>query len=374
MATEPQAIPALRRAFLLALALPFSIVSSGCNALLGNNDVTGTATDGGQVARMGDGSLSGSSDAAADGTASGRDGSVAATDGGTDATLSSDGGASDARVADGAVDAAADGPTVGPLCDPATAFGTPTLVPGIPAGGEVHGRLSPDEKTIWFDTSQGTIYVGTRDSVGGVFSYKGLAADGGAVAFTSNDVFPTVSDDLKTLYFLNGDTNLLSAATRTDTTLPFLSDGGPLPLTSPLNAQYRAPFVRGATLYFGLFATGLSGSVIYFSDISGNGFTVPQAVPGFPIANAGTGGPDGERFPVASQDGNTIYFLDDGTGTIGEIYMARRGDAGVPFTTASRVTELSSGSGEQPLWLSFDQCRLYFMSFRQPPGLYVASH
>jgi hypothetical protein len=247
------------------------------------------------------------------------------------------------------------------------------MVPGLPSG-EIHGRLSPDEKTIWFDASGGIIYVGTRDSVGGVFSYSGLAADGGIVAFTTNDVFPTVSDDLKTLYFLNGDTNLLSAATRTDTTLPFVSDGGPLPLASPPNAKYRAPFVRGATLYYGLFAQNFTGSTIYFSDISSSGFTNPSAVPGFPLPEAGTGGPDGERFPVVSQDGNTIYLMDDGTGLIGQIYVAHRADAGVPFTSASLVTELSSGSGEQPLWLSLDQCRLYFMSFRQPQGLYVASH
>jgi hypothetical protein len=363
MATESQAVAVLRRAFLLALAFPLAIVSSGCNALLGNDDVTGSANHDAQDAGTGDGSFSGIGDGMADATTDG----MAADSGG---------GESDARLPDAAVDAVADGPTVGPLCDPTTTFGTPTPVPGLPVGGLVFGRLSPDEKTIWFDTGFGTIYVGTRDSVGGVFSYTGLAADGGTISFTGNDAFPTVSDDLKTLYFLNGDTNLLTAATRTDTTLPFVSDGGPLPISSPPGAQYRAPFVRGTTLYYGLFAAGFNGSEICFSDISGNGFTPPQVVSGFPLADAPVSGADGERFPVVSQDGNTIYLLDDGTGAggVGEIYVAHRADAGVPFTTASLVTELSSGSGEQPLWLSLDQCRLYFMSFRQPQGLYVASH
>ena len=308
-----------------------------------------------------------------DAAAGAMDASVAVADGGvTEGPLYGGGQIADSAGRSDAIAEAGAGADASP-CDPTTPFSTITMVPGLPGGVEIHGRLSPDESTIWFDTTGGTLFVGTRQGLNATFSYKGLAADGGVVSFTGNDVFPTVSDDLKTLFFLNGDTNLITRATRSDSTQPFVSDGGALPLASPPGAQYRTPFVVGPTLYYGLFANGFPGSEIFFSDVTGS-FTPPQAVSGFPLAQAGTGGPDGERFPVVSRDGNTIYFLDDGAGSTGEIYLAHRAQSSVPFTTASIVTELSSGAGEQPLWLSVDQCRLYFMSFRSPEGLYVASH
>ncbi len=371
------------RALAVALVLPLSAGPAACNALLGNDDVRLAASGDAQAVSLPEGGSDGTSDApSGDGMA---DAALGASDGGNgaDGDASDVGGRDDGAAGDGgggtpedgsAGDGASDGDSGTPgLCDPASRFASPTLVQGLPGGVEIHGRLSPDEKTLWFDASGGTIFVGTRSSLGASFTYQGLASDGSPVSFTGDDVFPTVSDDLKTLYFLNGSTNQLTAATRSDTTLPFVSDGGPLPIASPPGAQYRAPFVTGAVLYYGLFADGLPGSEIYFSDISGNTFTSPQVVPGFPLAQAGSSGPDGERFPVVSRDGNTIYFLDDGSGSVGEIYVARRAQSTDPFTTASPVTELNSGAGEQPLWLSFDQCRLYFMSFRAPIGLYVAS-
>jgi hypothetical protein len=254
------------------------------------------------------------------------------------------------------------------------------MVGGLPSGVEVHGALSPDEMTIWFDTNGGTIYQGTRQSLGAAFATVGLGAGGAPISFTGNDVFPTVSDDLNTLYFLNGNSNLLTEATRADAGLLFVSNGGSLPIASPPGAQYRAPFVTGTTLYYGLYADNFPGSVIYFSDISGNTFSPPQALAGFPLMGAaGEEGVDGERFPVVSRDGNTIYFraavfIDSGVGQVGEIYIARRAQSSDNFSAWSVVNELNSDLGEEPLWLSFDQCRLYFTSFRSPAGLYVASH
>ncbi len=151
-------------------------------------------------------------------------------------------------------------------------------------------------------------------------------------------------------------------------------------IASPPGAMYRTPFVAGTTLYYGLFADGFSGSEIAFSDISGDTFSPPQVLDGFPLPGAaGTGGADGERYPVVSRDGNTIYFrdtvfVDSGVGQVGEIYMSHRAQSSDPFATGSVVEELNSVLGEEPLWLSLDQCRLYFMSFRSPEGLYVASH
>jgi WD40-like Beta Propeller Repeat len=383
------ALGARARVLAVALILPLSAAPAACNALLGNSDVTLATNGDAQVGHAPEGGSDGTGDSASgDEMADARPGAGGGNDGGDrDGGTGGDGAGSDGAGSDGAgsdgaggtadggeSDGAPDGDSGNPgLCDPAAPFASKTLVQGLPGGVEIHGRLSPDEKTLWFDTNFGTIFVGTRQSVGGSFTYKGLAADGSMVSFTGNDVFPTVSDDLKTLYFLNGGTNQLAAATRSDTTLPFVSDGGALPIPSPQGAQYRAPFVTGSTLYYGLFANGFPGSEIYFSDISGNSVTSPQIVPGFPLAQAGAGGADGERFPVVSRDGNTIYFLDDGSGSVGEIYVAHRAQSGDPFTTASPVTELNSGAGEQPMWLSFDQCRLYFMSFHSPMGLYVAS-
>ena len=298
-------------------------------------------------------------DGGADGGSFGNDAALGANDAGA--------GPSDAGAGDAS-------------CDPAKPFTSITMVGGLPGGAEIHGRLSPDETTIWFDASGGVIYVGTRQGLGTPFAYTGLGAGGDVVSFTGNDIFPTVSDDLKTLYFLNGDTNLLSEATRADATQLFASDGGPLPIASPPGAQYRAPFITGTTLYYGLFASGFSGSEIYYSNVAGQTFSAPQALDGFPLSgNAGTGGVDGERFPVVSRDGLTIYFrdvvfIDSGVGQVGEIYVAQRATTNAPFVTWRLVDELNSSTGEEPLWLSVDQCRLYFMSFRNPPGLYVASH
>ncbi len=190
-------------AFLLALFFLVTIAGAGCNALLDNADHELAAGDAAQDGPA-SGASSGSSGNAADGGAfsdaagdssigssSGTDSGLGSS-GGTDSGVGSSGETDSSAASDGAGDAGAGADASS--CDPRTPFSSIKIVGGLPVGTEIHGRLSPDEMTIWFDTNAGTIYVGVRQSLAAPFSYEGLAADAAYSAFVyrERDIYPTV--------------------------------------------------------------------------------------------------------------------------------------------------------------------------------------
>ncbi len=190
------------------------------------------------------------------------------------------------------------------------------------------------------------------------------------LSFTGNATFiRRSSDDLEdAVFILNGNSNPLiwKASSRRCGVAVRLRPGRCAPRSRALptaRCTCRTPFVAGTTLYYGLFADGFSGSEIAFSDISGDTFSPPQVLDGFPLPGAaGTGGADGERYPVVSRARRQLIyfrdtvFVDSGVGQVGEILACRT--AHNRRTTPSRPDRwwrLNSVLGEEPLWLSLDQ-------------------
>jgi hypothetical protein len=89
-------------------------------------------------------------------------------------------------------------------------------------------------------------------------------------------------------------------------------------------------------------------------------------------ANVST--PNDEQYPVLSEDGLTLYFARQASGSL-DIFRTTRGSTQSDFGSGTLVDELNAGGAiDWPGWLSLDGCRLYFSSNRRGLGfdVYVA--
>jgi len=285
-----------------------------------------------------------------------------------DAATSVDGGpavSGDAAV-DSSVVGDADAEAAAPPCDLSKPFDAPVPVGGVnTAANEEGAQLSPDELTIYFasDKAGGTggldLYVATRSSTASDF---GSATPLGPLQSSSNDTWPSVTADGKTLVFSTWRPNNtigsaeIYIATRASTAVPF---GTPVAL-GPVNSLgfEGQPWLSpdGARLYFHR-DTGQKEIVV--ATASAGVLSAPAALDLGPAANA----------PALTPDEKTIYVaalrsIPEAKG--GEdIYVATRTAVSATFGPTSPVEALNSDADDYPTWASADGCRLYMMSNRQ---------
>jgi len=278
-------------------------------------------------------------------------------------------------------DAASDADAAAPPCDLTQPFAAPVPVTSLnTAEDEGSARLSPDEKTIYFDAARAAVdpsghyhlYTATRSS---------LAADFGTpveiAPTTVNDAgvdtySPVTTDDGLTLFFErvdNGTSHLY--LTKRPAGGSAASFAAPTELVGVNGGSYNAnPFVRGtgAELWLAQ-ATGTGSVAVFVASGTPPTFT-PTAVPEVD-APPGTD----TEYPVITSDRKTL-FTARGTAKL-DIYVAVRADPLLAFGTPTLLPNVNVASFSQhPTWVSADGCRLYLASDRPGMGgqdIYVAS-
>jgi hypothetical protein len=168
-----------------------------------------------------------------------------------------------------------------------------------------------------------------------------------------NPYDPTVTPDELTLVYatLGLTTRGLELAKRADRDASFATVDKLVAVNS--GAVSASPYLVGSrVLYFDSGRTGASRLFVARADADG-GFGAAALVegtnrPGWQDSN-----------PVVADDELTIYFASASPET--EVYRARRARTDAPFAGIERIAELSAlGEAVRPMWLSPDQCTLYY--------------
>lgn len=271
--------------------------------------------------------------------------------------------ASDAAAPTSRDDAGADASDAAtPACDEGLPWGPAKPVLGLNAAGANHSgpTLSADERTAYFTSTRDAADAGPGRGKSDLFVAKratradpfGAPSAVLEVSSIEEEYSPTLSDDgLSLLFHSNrgGASNAVYLARRGTPTADF---GVPAALAGvPLGAV--TPFLRadGKELFY-----SLGGKIHHASGSVATGFAG-----GTRAAELDGSGLDNS--PVLSRDGRTLYFASNRTegGSVGDtdIWVATRATEGDPFGGLRNVTELNTGLGELPAWLSPDGCRLY---------------
>jgi hypothetical protein len=134
--------------------------------------------------------------------------------------------------------------------------------------------------------------------------------------------------------------------------------------------QEADPFATDEGLYF------QRGQRIHFAARDGDGFAPGQPVEGLTPASDTT-----DLQPIASGDGETLYWAREQPGTGGrDIWMARRAGGPGAFDSPRPVPERAGGEPfnspefEGPSWESPDRCDLYFTTLRNGPAEIWVGH
>jgi Tol biopolymer transport system component len=281
----------------------------------------------------------------------------------------------DAGSSNDAVEAA-DAPAAG-RCDPSASFGAPVAITELNSSSSDEGAtLTPDELTIYFDSSRPgglggyDIYVATRTSRTDHFSEPALLA---GVNTAGNERNPTVTGDGLTLYATNGGGSTFDMlyATRASSTSSFSSLAPVTGLGSTGSNSASIVLPNGSAVYL---TSGRTGTYQLYR-------TVPAGSPGAmdtPTLLTGTNlSVQGNNMdPVVTPDELTLYFASDrGAAGTPNIYVATRASTAVGFDDPIELPSLSvSNQVVYPTWVSADNCVLYFTA-GSPGGyrLYVAS-
>ncbi len=279
-------------------------------------------------------------------------------EGGTDATFDV---VLDLNVVDASVDAADAGVQ---FCDTDAAFTAPVAFTKLDTTlQEAHGRLSPNEFTIFYqsvrDGGLGStdLYFATRTSIGN--TWTGITTLGAGVNSAASESDCTASGDLLTLFFSRN--NEIYISKRASTAAAF----GAASLLTTVNSAAAdfGPYVRpdGMRLYLSSARASDAGvSSIYSADLGGDGgFATPTLV-------NGPNGKGDNRFSAITSDELVMYFSSDRPTTQGghDIWLAERTSTGNPFGTPRIIAEVSSTFEDHADWISDDRCRLYFSSNR----------
>lgn len=295
------------------------------------------------------------------------------TDGSADAHT--DAGADVDAVRDSGTprDAASDGG----LCDVYAPFDPPEVVSGLgPPGDRISAFLSDDELRIVYG-------LGIDDGDGGVnFDLFEATRSVASASFTTfrplselntpgAEHSATLSPDFKTIYFYSYSppekTGHVARSARPDENGAFTSPVrvGALDIQNGVSS----PFLAHHAQELWLTEQGDNASFsIYRSSLGADG------IPGTPQLVAGLHSGD-DTSPVLGADGLTIYWSSSSNAPFSRhIFVATRASTTDAFGTVHAVNELNSSYGDYPLWLSVDQCRLYFGSYKTPvQKLYMAS-
>ncbi len=236
--------------------------------------------------------------------------------------------------------------------------------------------LSSDERTLYFHrelNGNSSIHVATRTTATGPFAQVFLAplSENGM----HYDANPQLSADGMLLYF-DSDRTSNAGGLFAHTLWRFVLAGGPTAAPVQLNIQspVAEPFVRDDELFYS--QTPLNGAyVIAVTNAAGTRAGMPLST----SVNPGNGQPS--THPVLSADGLDLYFarrVSDGVNF--RIHRATRAAVGQPFGSAVALPSAgiplgptmnsTDESAQSPLWISRDNCRLYFEKTPLPTEQY----
>ncbi len=266
-------------------------------------------------------------------------------------------------------------PDVGPppSCKPNAPFTSIKPIAELNTSGtDQHPRLSPDEKTIWFQRvpSGYAVFTATRPdrtsafgaatqvnelTTGGDAADPGIDPTGLRIVFASSRAGGLGNYDLWTATRPN-----LGSAFATPTAIAGASSSA---------IDHYPSFAGTGAVYFSSGRTGLGSEDVYRMSLSGSTFGAPAVVQGL----SGTGY---DAAPAISADELVAYiqrsFSVDG-GTVDAIYASARAKTTDAWPNPTVVPELVGGGETIPGWISPDLCRLYFASDRNGnPDLWVA--
>lgn len=239
-------------------------------------------------------------------------------------------------------------------CDLEQDFGEPLLVPFSQPRDRTDGRLTADEKTIYFHANEG-ISKATWSEKNDRFENETVVVDQQG----PDEMAPSITDDGLELYYLVIGTGI-HVARRKDVEEHF--EPGELVQNLPKNDG--APFIApdGNTLYF--FIKSEDSWAIWNMKKTDGVFAEPKRVVIYPSEEARH-----VILPTVSADGKTILFgswrplveNDPYSPYSWWVYRATRENEGEDFTGAVRIPSLVKANTEnQPHWMSRDGCRLYF--------------
>jgi len=336
------------------IAFVFSVAAAaqiGCNALLDIDGIAFSDTSGGGAVSTG-----------------GQDaGGGGAGDGGT---VSSGGAAGHGGTAAGGAGAQGGGGGGGSICVLGP-FGPPVLIDGVnSSSGEDDPSISPDERTIYFDSGRaGTlggsdIWYASRGSGSGPF---GTPQNLGTVnsAFDEEDV--EIAADGLTVYFASDRTGGLGNldlwyATRTSTGQSFGAPQNLVELSTSSLDRDPAASADGLALFFASSRPGGSG---------GNDIWVatrPNATAPFgtPVNVSEVNSSSGDDNPAISSDGLELYFTSGRPGGSGsyDLWVARRSAVTLPFDPPENLNVLNTTALDADPTISGDGLALYFASTR----------
>ncbi|WP_394831519.1 hypothetical protein LVJ94_33910 [Pendulispora rubella] len=255
-------------------------------------------------------------------------------------------------------------------------FRTPVRVDLTPDGLKWGAWLTPEEDRIYFssypDGGIADLYVAARDGGHGPF---GPAQALGCCDAGAHEINPTLTKKDGLMVFAASDREEkqydLFAARWLDGSKAF----GELRELGPLNSDAHewAPFLAadGRTLWFASFRN--NNWDIYVASMTADGGVGNPAPVGINDRNTQ------DDNPVLSADGHHLYFSSSRKGTKGDVavWVAHRDNvsddlnswnspilAGVPEIVVA--PEVDSPIAERPLWISPDECRLYYTIHRGP--------
>jgi hypothetical protein len=270
---------------------------------------------------------------------------------------------------DGGVDSGANIADANTICNTRAAFTTvgPITEVNTP-DDETHAHVTADELTLYLGRGS-AIAVYTRDKKtdpwkGGV----GMDVNG------SNAQNVRVTDDTLRAYFdayLGGGINStrLITKSRPNTTTPWggAATNRSFDLGTPDGINQVDPFiVADEKLLFFATDPAATWELAVTRKVNDTWQT--------PITLKGTSSPGGDRKPVVSADGSVIYFQSfraPGTAGQGLIWAAHHVATSPEVfeyegaAQAEGLAPKTPGSNSWPVWLSTDNCRLYFMSTRE---------
>jgi len=256
------------------------------------------------------------------------------------------------------------------MCDPLAKFGAPMPIPGLAMVDGGTARLSPDELTIYFSsTNPAELWVAHRSALAEAFGTPALIA---AQNSSSGEFDPTVSSDGLTLWFSSNrvanEGNHLYVATRASMLAEFGVPGVAATVNATDTKQIDGqPFLTadGTELWFVSSRAGLGVYHIWHAARTSGGFTTPAIVPELNSSSE-------DWLPTLSADRLTVYFASTrpAAGTKGgfETWRSHRSTVNDGFREPTLVDELNTAGDEGVTWLSADNCRVYGAS--SVTGLY----
>jgi hypothetical protein len=254
-------------------------------------------------------------------------------------------------------------------CDRGKPFATPVAADAFNSSANDDGlSFSADGLTAYISSARAggannfDLFKLTRAATDQAFG-AATALDGG-VNTPDQERDPRISrDNLRLFYFSNhvaANGFDLYMATRPNVSASFGTGVALAALNTPSN-EYN-PFLTDGdqVLYFASDRPGGLGETdLYRAPLT------PAGSPAAPNLVAEVNSAAAEYRPVVSDDGLTLYFDRVGGASADDIWIATRTSTTATFGAAQSVTELNTSGVDFPIWLSPDECTLYFGSDRQ---------